>query len=64
MDRFQLGKDKCIVQSEGAKRWLKIQETTKGAKVPKISGPTDRRKRKMEGNKENPLQSISRGDLT
>ena len=55
MDRFQQGKDKLIVQSEGAERWLKIQETTKGARVPEDNGPIDSRKRKMEGNKENPL---------
>ena len=55
MDRFLQGKDKWIVQSEGVERWLKIQETNKGARVPKDSGPTDNRKRKMEGEKENSL---------
>ena len=55
MDRFQQGKHKWIVQSEGAERWLKIQETTKGAIVLEDSGATDSRKRKMEGEKENPL---------
>ena len=55
MDRFQQRNDKWIVQSEGVERWLKIQETTKGARVPKDSGPTDSQKRKGEGNEENPL---------
>ena len=44
-----------LVQSEGAKIWLKVQETTKGARVPKNSRPTYSWKRKMEGDKENPL---------
>ena len=44
-----------IVQSEGVERWLKVQETTKGASVPKDSRPTYSWKRKIEGDKENPL---------
>ena len=43
MDIFQQGKDKWIVQFEGAERWLKVQETTKGARGPEDSGPVDSR---------------------
>ena len=55
MDRLQQREDKYIVQSEGAERWLKVQESTKGARIPKDSRPTYNRERKMEGHKENPL---------
>ena len=56
MDRFQQREDKYIVQSEGAERWFKVQETTEGARLLKDSIPTYSRERKMEGDKENPLQ--------
>ena len=55
MDRLQQVEDKYIVRSEGAERWFKVQETTKGARVSKDK-PTYSRERKMEGDKENPLQ--------
>ena len=35
------------------KKRVKIQETVKRARIPKDYGPINRRKRKMEGNKEN-----------
>ena len=41
MDRFQQRNYKWIIQSECVERWLKIQETTKGARVPEDSVPTD-----------------------
>ena len=55
-DRLQQGKDKSVVQLEGVKGWLKVQEITKGARLPEDSRPADSRKREMEGNKENPIQ--------
>ena len=41
MDRLQQGQDKWIVQSEGVERWLKVQDTTKGARVPEDNGLVD-----------------------
>ena len=60
MDRLQQGQDKCIVQSEGAERWLKIQKTTKGARVDLLTAG----KGKWKGTKKTLYESIARGDLT
>ena len=48
--------DKSVVQLEGAEGWLKIQEITKGARLPEDSRPADNRKREVDGNKENRIQ--------
>ena len=56
MDRLQQVEDKYIVQSEGTERWFKVQETIEGARVSKDIRPTYSQERKMEGDKENPLQ--------
>ena len=64
MDRLQQREDKYIIQSEGAERWFKVQETTEGARVPKDSDLLTIGKEKWKGTKKNLYKSIARGDLT
>ena len=64
MDKLQQREDKYIVQSKGEERWLNVKETTKGARVPKDSRHIYSRERKMEGDKENPLNIHCRRRLT
>ena len=41
LNRLQQRENKYVVQSEGVERWLKVQETTKGARLPENSKPAD-----------------------
>ena len=36
VDRFQQRRDQPIVQSGCAKRWIKVQEATKGNRAPEV----------------------------
>ena len=60
MDRLHQREDKYIVQSKADERWLNVQETTKGARVPKDSRHIYNRER----NKENPLNIHCQRRLT
>ena len=64
MDRLQQREDKYIIQYKGEERWLNVQETTKGSRVPKDSRHIYSRERKMEGDKENPLNIHCQRRLT
>ena len=55
MGRVQQRRDKQIVQSEGAKGWFEVQETTKGTRTTENSRPTNSLERRMERDKENPF---------
>ena len=56
LGRVQQRRDKQIVQSEGAKGWFEVQETTKGTRTLKNSRPINDWKRRMERHKENTFQ--------
>ena len=64
MDIFQQGKDKWIIQYEGAERWRKIQETTKDPEYQKIVDLLIAGKGKWKGTKKTLYESIAKGDLT
>ena len=42
-------------QSKGVEGWVKIQETVKRTRVLEDGRLTNKRKRKVEGNEENPI---------